>query len=57
MTKCIAIDTSTRRFCLGVKNSNDYFDMSVNKSTDHAKEIFKRIDDVFFLLEPELVSK
>ena len=49
MTKCIAIDTSTRRFCLGVKNSNDYFDMSVNKSTDHAKEIFKRIDDVLKL--------
>jgi len=49
MTKCIAIDTSTRRFCLGVKNSSDYFDMSVNKSTDHAKEIFKRIDDVLKL--------
>ena len=49
MTKCIAIDTSTRRFCLGVKNSSDYFDMSVNKSTDHAKEIFKRIDDVLRL--------
>ena len=49
MTKCIAIDTSTRRFCLGVKNSNDYFDRSVNKSTDHAKEIFKRIDDVLKL--------
>ena len=49
MTKCIAIDTSTRRFCLGVKNSNDYFDRSVNKSSDHAKEIFKRIDDVLKL--------
>ena len=49
MTKCIAIDTSTRRFCLGVKNSRDYFDRSVNKSTDHAKEIFKRIDDVLKL--------
>ena len=49
MTKCIAIDTSTRRFCLGVKNSSDYFDRSVNKSTDHAKEIFKRIDDVLKL--------
>ena len=49
MTKCIAIDTSTRRFCLGVKNSSDYFDMSVNKSTDHAKEILKRIDDVLKL--------
>ena len=49
MTKCIAIDTSTRRFCLGVKNSSDYFDMSVDKSTDHAKEIFKRIDDVLKL--------
>ena len=49
MTKCIAIDTSTRRFCLGVKSSSDYFDMSVNKSTDHAKEIFKRIDDVLKL--------
>ena len=49
MTKCIAIDTSTRRFCLGVKNSSDYFDMSVNKSTDHAKDIFKRIDDVLKL--------
>ena len=49
MTKCIAIDTSTRRFCLGVKNSSDYFDMSVNKSTDHAKEIFKRIDHVLKL--------
>ena len=49
MTKCIAIDTSTRRFCLGVKNSNDYFDRSVNKSTDHAKDIFKRIDDVLKL--------
>jgi tRNA threonylcarbamoyladenosine biosynthesis protein TsaB len=46
MTKCIAIDTSTRRFCLGVKNSSNYFDRSVNKSTDHAKDIFKRIDDV-----------
>ena len=46
MTKCIAIDTSTRRFCLGVKNSSDYFDRSVDESTDHAKEIFKRIDDV-----------
>ena len=49
MTKCIAIDTSTRRFCLGVKNSSDYFDRSVSKSTDHAKEIFKRIDDVLKL--------
>ena len=49
MTKCIAIDTSTRRFCLGVKNSSDYFDRSVDKSTDHAKEIFKRIDDVLKL--------
>lgn len=49
MTKCIAIDTSTRRFCLGVKNSNDYFDRSVDESTDHAKEIFKRIDDVLKL--------
>ena len=49
MTKCIAIDTSTRRFCLGVKNSSDYFDMSVNKSTDHAREILKRIDDVLKL--------
>ena len=49
MTKCIAIDTSTRRFCLGVKNSSDYFDRSVNKSTDHAKDIFKRIDDVLKL--------
>ena len=49
MTKCIAIDTSTRRFCLGVKNSSNYFDRSVNKSTDHAKEIFKRIDDVLKL--------
>ena len=49
MTKCIAIDTSTRRFCLGVKNSNDYFDMSVDESTDHAKDIFKRIDDVLKL--------
>jgi len=49
MTKCIAIDTSTRRFCLGVKNSSDYFDRSVDESTDHAKEIFKRIDDVLNL--------
>ena len=49
MTKCIAIDTSTRRFCLGVKNSNVYFDMSVDESTDHAKDIFKRIDDVLKL--------
>ena len=49
MTKCIAIDTSTRRFCLGVKNSSDYFDRSVDESTDHAKEIFKRIDDVLKL--------
>ena len=49
MTKCIAIDTSTRRFCLGVKNSSNYFDRSVNKSTDHAKDIFKRIDDVLKL--------
>ncbi len=49
MTKCIAIDTSTRRFCLGVKNSSDYIDMSVNKSTDHAREILKRIDDVLKL--------
>ena len=49
MTKCIAIDTSTRRFCLGVKNSRDYFDRSVDESTDHAKEIFKRIDDVLKL--------
>ena len=49
MTKCIAIDTSTRRFCLGVKNSNDYFDRSVDESTDHAKEIFRRIDDVLKL--------
>ena len=49
MTKCIAIDTSTRRFCLGVKNSSDYFDRSVDESTDHAKEIFRRIDDVLKL--------
>ena len=49
MTKCIAIDTSTRRFCLGVKNSSDYFDRSVDESTDHAKEIFRRIDDVLEL--------
>ena len=49
MTKCIAIDTSTRRFCLGVKNSSNYFDRSVNKLTDHAKDIFKRIDDVLKL--------
>ena len=49
MTKCIAIDTSTRRFCLGVKNSSDYFDRSVDESTDHAKEIFKRIDDILKL--------
>ncbi len=49
MTKCIAIDTSTRRFCLGVKNSSNYFDRSVKKSTDHAKDIFKRIDDVLKL--------
>ena len=49
MTKCIAIDTSTRRFCLGVKNSSNYFDRSVDESTDHAKEIFKRIDDVLKL--------
>ena len=49
MTKCIAIDTSTRRFCLGVKNSSDYFDRSVDESTDHAKEIFKRIEDVLKL--------
>ncbi len=49
MTKCIAIDTSTRRFCLGVKNSSDYFDRSVDESTDHAKDIFKRIDDVLKL--------
>ena len=49
MTKCIAIDTSTRRFCLGVKNNSDYFDRSVDESTDHAKEIFKRIDDVLKL--------
>ena len=49
MTKCIAIDTSTRRFCLGVKNSSDYYDRSVDESTDHAKEIFKRIDDVLKL--------
>ena len=49
MTKCIAIDTSTRRFCLGVKNNSDYFDRSVDESTDHAKEIFKRIDDVLNL--------
>ena len=39
----------TRRFCLGVKNSSDYFDRSVDESTDHAKEIFKRIDDVLKL--------
>jgi hypothetical protein len=39
MTKCIAIDTSTRRFCLGVKKNGNYFDRSVNKSTDHAKDI------------------
>ena len=45
----MAIDTSTRRFCLGVKNSSDYFDRSVDESTDHAKEIFKRIDDVLKL--------
>ena len=49
MTKCIAIDTSTRRFCLGVKNSSDYFDRSADESTEHAKEIFKRIDDVLKL--------
>ena len=49
MTKCIAIDTSTRRFCLGVKNSSDYFDRSVDESTDHAKEIFRRIEDVLKL--------
>ena len=49
MTKCIAIDTSTRRFCLGVKNSSDYFDRSVDESTDHAKEIFRRIDDILKL--------
>ena len=49
MTKCIAIDTSTRRFCLGVKNKSDYYDMSVEQSTDHAKEIFKRIDDILKL--------
>jgi len=49
MTKCIAIDTSTRRFCLGVKNNSDYYDMSVEQSTDHAKEIFKRIDDILKL--------
>ncbi|MBQ09365.1 MAG: tRNA (adenosine(37)-N6)-threonylcarbamoyltransferase complex dimerization subunit type 1 TsaB [Gammaproteobacteria bacterium] len=44
MTKCIAIDTSTRRFCLGAKNGNYYIDMSSDKTTDHAKEIFKKID-------------
>ena len=49
MTTCIAIDTSTRRFCLGVKNSSDYFDRSVDESTDHAKDIFKRIEDVLKL--------
>ena len=38
-----------RRFCLGVKNSSNCFDRSVNKSTDHAKDIFKRIDDVLKL--------
>jgi len=54
MTKCIAIDTSTRRFCLGVKNSSDYFDRSVDESTDHAKEIFKRIDDVLKLAKTSI---
>ena len=54
MTKCIAIDTSTRRFCLGVKNSSDYFDRSVDESTDHAKEIFKRIDDALKLADTSI---
>ena len=54
MTKCIAIDTSTRRFCLGVKNSSDYFDRSVDESTDHAKEIFKSIDDVLTLAKTSI---
>ena len=51
MTKCLAIDTSTRRFCLGVKNGIDYFDMPIEKTTDHAKEIFKKIDHVLNLAE------
>ena len=54
MTKCIAIDTSTKRFCLGAKNSSDYFDLSIEQSTDHAKEIFKRIDDVLKLASVSL---
>jgi tRNA threonylcarbamoyladenosine biosynthesis protein TsaB len=49
MTKCLAIDTSTRRFCLGVKNGSDYFDMPIEETTDHAKEIFKKIDYVLNL--------
>ena len=51
MTKCLAIDTSTRRFCLGVKNGSDYFDIPIEKTTDHAKEIFKKIDHVLNLAE------
>ena len=54
MTKCIAIDTSTKRFCLGVKSSSDYFDLSIEQSTDHAKEIFKRIDDALKLASVSL---
>ena len=46
MTKCIAIDTSTRRFCLGAKNGSDYFDMTIDGSTDHAKEIFSNIEKI-----------
>ena len=51
MTKCLAIDTSTRRFCLGVKNGSDYFDIPIEKTADHAKEIFKKIDHVLNLAE------
>jgi len=51
MTKCLAIDTSTRRFCLGVKNGSDYFNMPIEKTTDHAKEIIKKIDHALNLAE------
>ena len=32
MTKCIAIDTSTKRFCLGAKSSSHYFALSIEQS-------------------------
>lgn len=51
MTKCIAIDTSTRRFCLGAKNGSDYFDMTIDGSTDHAKEIFSNIEKIMSTAE------